>query len=517
MNLYFKKRKRFLRKALTGLILFLIGSAIFIGLTSLLRDVPRDSWATHPAFMLFIMTLLFIFIYKPLDKAIVHLFRTVLFKKKSYGQLTLMNLAEELTLILDLKEMGNLVVNTFGEILHLKSVILMTAHHDDESLTALSGFGWEIKDLKKIKLDGKNALLEVIKRSGHHVLVRGQVTQGLAWQEAAKVAQGFEALRASWVIPIWVQGKLLGLLGFASERPDKTFDETDFQFFREFSRQLASPLRNALVVEQLKLENSDLRDAQSKMVQQTKLKAIEQLAAGLAHEIHNPLTIISGKSQVLLLQKDRSNLDPKTEDVLKTIVKQTKRAADITRKLLMFSQGSGGKKESVQLEQVLEDTLALVSYQTELERIKIVRIIQNSIPRIRANVGELREVFLNLILNAVESVGQDGKIEIEISNNTADQLIEVTISDTGKGIPEENIEKLFNPFFTTRTDGTGLGLFTSKQIIHRLGGAIRAESKPGVGSLFMIELPYAILDSNYHSESEQDNSKKNPEHVEEKV
>ena len=147
---------------------------------------------------------------------------------------------------------------------------------------------------------------------------------------------------------------------------------------------------------ELKAANLQLQDTQSRLVQAAKLSAIEQLATGLAHEIHNPLTIISGKAQILLLQKDRTHLDERVEEVLRSIVKQTKRAADITRKLLMFSQGSGAPKEMLRLEQVLQDTLALVSYQTSLEGIELTQSIGPNIPRLYANVHEIREVFLNL-------------------------------------------------------------------------------------------------------------------------
>jgi len=172
-------------------------------------------------------------------------------------------------------------------------------------------------------------------------------------------------------------------------------------------------------------------------------------------------------------------------------VKQTKRAADITRKLLMFSQGSGAPKESLKLEQILEDTIALVSYQTSLDGIEVTKSIGGGIPQFYANVHELREVFLNLILNAVQSIGSQGRIHVEMSYQAPDEIISIQISDTGPGIDQEHIDKLFNPFFTTRHDAVGLGLFVTKQIVHRYGGSIRVESQKGSGSLFTVRFPYS--------------------------
>ena len=242
----------------------------------------------------------------------------------------------------------------------------------------------------------------------------------------------------------------MGLIAFSASSSDITFDETDFQFFREFARRVAVAVYNASRVQALKKINEELQDAQSRRLQESKLAAIEQLASGIAHEIHNPLTIISGKAQVLLLQKDRSPLDSKVEEVLKTIVKQTKRAADITRKLLMFSQGPGSLKETVRLDQVLEDTVALISYQTSLEGIEISKNVCHPVPPFHANVHEFREIFLNLILNAVQSMDSGGKVHIEIRDHSQERFVEILISDTGKGIsrlPKDSPKKFFPCLF----------------------------------------------------------------------
>ena len=488
MGLYLKKRKKFFKKFLVGLSLFAAGAAIFFLIAAISGRYFRPSWHNSPFFPLVIMSCVALAAYKPLDRVYTQLFRNYLFKQKSYAHMTLMNLADDLGLILDLPELGNLVVNTFGEVLHLKTVTLLVPNRLRGDLEIASAFGWSLTDAKRVRMGRDAALADLIRTTGPHVLMRDVAARTLSWQEANRLYSDFDSLRAGWVIPLFVKEEFLGLIAF-SAAPDTRFDEADFQFFREFAKTVAKSVRNAIAVLELKNVNQELQDVQSQLLQSTKLTAIEQLATGLAHEIHNPLTIISGKAQVLLLQKDRNGLDERVEEVLKTIVKQTKRAADITRKLLMFSQSSGSPKEALKLEQVLEDTIALVSYQTSLEGIEITRSLGGMIPPFYANVHEIREVFLNLILNAVQSVGSKGKIHCEIHYRSQDQIIEVQISDSGRGIPAENIEKLFNPFFTTRPDAVGLGLFVTKQIVHRYSGSVRVDSRPGQGSIFTIQLP----------------------------
>lgn len=502
MSLYLKKRKWLLKKILVGACLFLTGAGVIGFLSLLSKSFWLLTWLTQPLSLIFIMTLVFLAAYKSFDKAVLHLFKDYLFKKKSYSHITLMNLAEELALVLDLQELSNLVVNTMGEVLHLKSVALLVPNRVRGDFEIASAHGWNLSTYLRIRLADHSPLIECVRASGPHVLVRDRLVQSLSWQEASQLTHNFDSLRASWVIPLLVKDELTGAIAFSALTPDKSFDEADFQFFREFAASLAKSVRNALSVLELRCANAELQDVQSQLLQATKLSAIEQLATGIAHEIHNPLTIISGKAQVLLLQKDRNKLDERVEEVLKTIVKQTKRAADITRKLLMFSQGSGAPKEILRLEQILEDTLALVSYQTSLEGIEITKSLGTAIPAFYGNVHELREVFLNLILNAVQSIGSHGKIHLDMRFDTQDQIIEIHISDTGRGIPPEHIEKLFYPFFTTRHDAVGLGLFVTKQIVHRYGGSIRVESRLDEGSLFTLQLPYLAPPSTVAAEAE---------------
>lgn len=157
----------------------------------------------------------------------------------------------------------------------------------------------------------------------------------------------------------------------------------------------------------------------------------------------------------------------------------------------MYSQGARGPQEWVSLEKVLDETLALLAYQASLDKIEIVRNLDPELPRYYANMQEIREIFLNLLLNAVEAVGSEGKIAVELKYRRDEELIEIVCSDTGRGIPAEHLDKVFNPFYTTRHEAVGLGLFVTKQITHRYGGSIRVESQIGIGSMFILQLPCA--------------------------
>lgn len=499
MRLYLKRSKKFLKKCLVGAGLFFASILVLFFYDFLTGRFPHSEWLQHPAFFLFSITFVSAIIYKPLDVGIAYIFKNFLFRKKSYRHTALQNLAEELVLILDLQELGNLIVNTLGEVLNLKTVAFIVPSREKPTFDIVSAFGWNVSDFRKVKLPDESPLVSLMLASGANILTRIRALRTCSWQDANRLAQDFDLIRANWVIPLFVDDELTGAITFSASNPERVFDETDYLSFREFANRVAKNVRNALVMQELKESNLLLRDSQSQILQATKIAAIEQLATGFAHEIHNPLTIISGKAQVLLMQKNKEPLPEKVEETLQTIVKQTKRAADITRKLLMFSQGADAHKEPLRLGTILEETLSLVAYQTSMDGMEIKKLIPEDLPAYYGNIQELREVFFNLILHSVSSLGGRGALEIRMEDISEDELVEIRILDSGPGMEEKDIERFFNPFIPRRHDGVGLGLFVAKQIVHRYGGSIRIESKSGEGTLFIVNLPYLSEAGNIQS------------------
>ena len=490
MSPYDRKRKRILKRFLVGFTLCLF-SVILLGTVSYFFNGSLSVLInTNPLLVICVITLLAVVGYQPLDWAYGWLFKHILFPRRSRIFHLLHRLSQELALTNDLSELANLLVNTLGETLQLKTVSLLVRAPRSEGCVVASAYGWSVTDYRRLKLRPDAAILELMKTSGPQILLRDKMIRTLSWQEANKTNLDFEALHATCVIPLWVKSDLVGSINFMiPSSASSPLDEVDFRFFKDFSQSVAVSVHHALALEELKVSNEELQDAQSKLLQRAKLAAIEQLASGIAHEIHNPLTIISGKTQVLLLQKDRKIYDEKVEEVLKTIVKQTRRAADITKRLLMFSRTSSIPREKLRLETILEDTLSLIAYQTSLEGTEIRRLIGQDLPDFFGNVQELREVFLNLILNAIQATGPGGQILVGMTFQKAEKLFVIQVADNGPGIPAENLDKVFNPFFTTRPEGVGLGLFVTQQIVHRYGGSLRVESEPGDGTLFVMELP----------------------------
>lgn len=230
-----------------------------------------------------------------------------------------------------------------------------------------------------------------------------------------------------------------------------------------------------------------IQEIQSRLMQSEKLASVGELAAGIAHEINNPLTGIVMFASMVLNHKD---LSPELRGDLQTVLQETQRCADIVRRLLEFSRSSPPCKEFGSVSQLLDHTLSLVMYQASFHDIHIHKHFQASVPDILLDPNQIRQVFINLLINASQAMSGGGILELFVERE-GDWVV-TRIRDTGTGISPENLNKIFDPFFTTKGSfGTGLGLSISYGIIHNHGGNIEVESRVGEGTTFIIRLPVA--------------------------
>ncbi len=228
-----------------------------------------------------------------------------------------------------------------------------------------------------------------------------------------------------------------------------------------------------------------LKTMQDQLIQTEKLAGIGRLAAGVAHEINNPLTGILTNAS--LMYDDVPEGDPKKED-LKVIVEETLRCRKIVKGLLDFARQSPPQKQLLSLNEVVEDVITLVRNQANFRNIKIRLDLDFQIPRMMADKDQIRQVVLNIVLNAADAMPDGGDFSIT-SRLIENSYVELSFSDTGTGISEEVREKIFEPFVTTKKSGTGLGLSIAYGIIERHKGRITVESQINKGTTFRIILP----------------------------
>jgi len=237
---------------------------------------------------------------------------------------------------------------------------------------------------------------------------------------------------------------------------------------------------------ELEEKSLQLIKAQEELLRNEKLAAIGSLAAGVAHEINNPTAIIRGN--VELLQMELGKGTPGREET-DEIMKQTERISLITRNLLSFAHEQMVHPEQVQLNTLLEEILSQLRHQVTMTEILEEKNLCITLPNVEGDRERLRQVFTNILLNAVQSMA--GKGTLSLSSIFDDHEVRVTIEDTGPGISADIMEKIFNPFFTTKGNGTGLGLSVSYGIVQAHGGSIDVCSASGEGAVFRIHLPLA--------------------------
>jgi two-component system NtrC family sensor kinase len=223
-----------------------------------------------------------------------------------------------------------------------------------------------------------------------------------------------------------------------------------------------------------------------------KLASIGRLAAGVAHEINNPLAIINEKAGLLL---DLVGMDPESEhqqrlvDAVNSILRSVSRCKRITHRLLGFARHMDIQSETIDLENLLKEVLGFLEKEAEYRDVTVTFEVEPELPTIVSDRGQLQQVFLNILNNAFAAVGDGGMIAIEMVRESGDRVA-VTVADNGVGIPKEHIQRIFEPFFTTKKgSGTGLGLSITYGIVRKLGGEIRVESEQSQGTSFTVSLP----------------------------
>jgi len=226
-----------------------------------------------------------------------------------------------------------------------------------------------------------------------------------------------------------------------------------------------------------------------------RLASVGELAAGVAHEINNPLTGVLGFSQRLM----RKSTDEALSRDLEVIHGEARRAADVVQNLLTFARRRQPKKEYANINDIVQKTLELRDYALHTSNIEVVTAFAPDLPQIMVDFPQMQEVFLNIILNAEQAMNEaHGKGKLIIKTREMKDYVRVSFADNGPGIAPENLDKVFDPFFSTRTErgGTGLGLSACHGIVTEHGGRIYVRSKLGKGATFFVELPLSPIEDN---------------------
>ncbi len=288
-------------------------------------------------------------------------------------------------------------------------------------------------------------------------------------------------------VPIFAKDKVIGVISVDNYLDRHPINEEDIQILSMLARQAGLAIENARLYEYIEQTNQELKSAQERLLESEKLTALGEMAAGMAHEIRNPLVSIGGFVRRLF---KKFQGDSQVQTYFQVIINEVERLEKTLNEILDFSQDTRGQFKEEDLNQIVEGALDLIRRELDENRIVVQKEL-NPLPRVYCDGRQIRHVFYNLFLNALQAMPHGGVLVIrtEISKGSDPGWVMAEIRDTGGGIPPELLHNIFNPFFTTKASGSGLGLSIVHKIVTRHYGNVEIDNRPGEGVSFSIKLP----------------------------
>jgi two-component system NtrC family sensor kinase len=295
-------------------------------------------------------------------------------------------------------------------------------------------------------------------------------------------------------VPLICREKIVGVLNLFCQSGTHAFDEAALQLAQVFADQAAVFLENARLVGELRQWTAELElrvaertrqleEKQAQIIRAEKLTAVGRLAASVAHEINNPLQAISLHLQLLADE----TLSTGGQRRLGIVQEEFDRIATIVERLLDFQRPKAGQQQLIHVTEGLAYVITLAEKQLQRSGVTLVQNLPHNLPTVLAVASQLKQVFLNLILNAAEAMPDGGQLAVTACHEA--EKLRIEFADTGPGLPAEVQAHLFEPFYTTKADGSGLGLAVSHEIIANHGGELTVHNTPGAGATFTIIMP----------------------------
>ena len=411
-------------------------------------------------------------VFLPLRTRIQYLVDRIFFKEKYNYRQMLKAFSEQLTSILEVDMLSEMLITRIMETMHIDRgcMLLLNNEKDVFEVSFLKGMG---PDRPIGAPCGRDAALVRWLEKHRRIFILDENSA------VAPISIG-EGVIIS--IPLISRGKLIGMMNLGRKLSEDMYTSDDLELLTTLSNHAAIALENATLSVQMRMLEKNL-------YQTDKLTALGTFASSIAHEIKNPLVSIKTFCQLV----SRKFGDVKFVEKFNSIVPaEIERLEGVLGQMLDFGKLSGASLSPVRVERVIDGLISLIRHETFRQNVRIIRSYGEDVPSIMASEEQLKQVFMNLVLNAIQAMPGGGEIRLSTARVTAGNAaacVEIRVADNGCGIPKESIDKLFKPFFTTKPNGTGLGLSITRKIIREHGGSIEVESAPGKGTIFTVRIP----------------------------
>ena len=423
----------------------------------------------------------------------------VLFKNKYDYYKVLTNFTKELVSVLTLDELLNKIINTFTTTLKIKKASIFLFDEEKKAYVMNASYGLD-KEKNKIKIKVDEPLISYFIKKDD-VAIREEIKRYPDSPENREIIKTLEEIESEITIPFMEGKKIVGFCNLGAKGDRSMYSHEDIELFLSLGRQAAVAIQNAQLVERIKESKQVIRRME-------RLKTVGDLAAGFAHEIRNPLVPIKACLQ-LLPSRYGKDMDF-TERIPVYALQEVERIERLLREIMDYSRPRTPVFAEDDINEVIEGTVHFIEYQANKKNIKILREYDKTLPKIRVDREQVKQVLLNLIMNAMDAVNGDGRIEIKTSmvkhilspsgKIEEGDYIQIEVRDNGVGIEKENLDRIFNPFYTTKhessdgREGTGLGLSIVQEIVSEHCGFVDVRSEIGAGSSFYVNLPVEMAE-----------------------
>ena len=403
-----------------------------------------------------------------------------IFKNKYDYRKTISNLSKAMVSILNLNELCRKIITTTTDAMMVRTASIYVLDEEEGFYKQYESMGI-IDNTLEIRYQKDDPLFKWLERH-NEIFIREELERYTNDTEALQIAARLKKMGSELCIPLIAKQKLIGIINLGVKGKGDMYTHEDLDLLTTLSNQATVALENARLYE-------DLSRAKVQMQRADRLASLGTLTAGLAHEIRNPLVAIKTFTQLLPERFDDSEF---REHFLNVTAGEVDRISSLVTELLDFARPSQPKLNKEDLNQVVEKMLLLVDTESHKKNVQIVKDFYELLPPVVLDPEQIKQVLLNILLNAVDATPEDGTISVStrpVKRNGSLDYVQIVISDTGKGIANEDLDKVFTPFYTTKHEGSGLGLAISHQIIQEHQGTIEVESTKDQGTTFRINLP----------------------------
>lgn len=397
---------------------------------------------------------------------------------------TLEEFSRNLVRIVDLSRLLHLLADTLEQKMGVKRISVFLYDSGKGVFRHALIRGWTEKEPAPALLPPENPGMQLLQKRKEAFLYT-ELKKGLTTPESQELSETLALLGTEVCLPLLHQNRFLGFMTLGPKPEEETYYREDLDLLNTVGMQVAMAIENASLYEKMKKSNRIMR-------REDRLASVGSLIASLAHEIRNPLVSIKTFTQLL---PDRMD-DPEFRNYfMKVASGEIDRLTSLINELVLFARPSEPNLRGEDVNLLIEKIELLIAPEARKKKVHLSKHYASDLPLVMVDAEQIKQVLLNVLLNAIQSISAEGDIWIETRvvqsphEETNGRFIQIEVRDSGGGIPKENLERIFDPFFSTRPDGSGLGLAISHQIIHEHGGFIDLESEVDKGTSVRLHLP----------------------------